>query len=81
MWIVLLAALLAPAVGTAQISCARGGLQRAVDLYIAAQTSGDPSSLPLAAGVSYVENMAPAAGFDDATGGNTNAQTSVESGC
>ena len=60
LWIMLSGALLAPTVGSAQISCARGGLQRAVDLYITAQTNGDPSSLPLAVGVGYLENMAPA---------------------
>jgi hypothetical protein len=32
-------------------------LQRAVDLYIDAQTKGDTSALPLAAGIGYVENM------------------------
>ena len=58
-WIVLSGALLAPAVGFAQISCVRGGLQRAVDLYIDAQTKGDTSGLPLATGLGYVENMAP----------------------
>jgi hypothetical protein len=56
--IVLAGALLAPAIGFAQISCTRGGLQRAVDLYIDAQTKGDASGLPLAAGVGYLENMA-----------------------
>ena len=51
---------LAPAVGFAQpISCVRGGLQRAVNLYIEAQTKGDTSGLPLAAGLGYVENMVP----------------------
>jgi hypothetical protein len=59
-WIVVSAALLAPAVGFAQISCVRGGLQRAVDLYIEAQTKGDTSGLPLATGAGYIENMAPA---------------------
>ena len=59
-WLVLSAALLAPAIGFAQVSCARGGLQRAVDLYIAAQTKGDTSGLPLAAGLGYYENAAPA---------------------
>ena len=54
------AALLAPAVGYAQVSCSRDGLQRAADLYIAAQTKGDPSGLPLAMGLGYMENMAPA---------------------
>jgi len=59
-WIVLSGALLAPAVGFAQISCVRGGLQNAVDLYIEAQTKGDTSGLPLAAGLGYMENMARA---------------------
>jgi hypothetical protein len=39
------------------VSCVRGGLQRAVDLYIEAQTKGDTSGLPLANGLGYVENM------------------------
>src|SRR5689334_4230170 len=60
MWIVLTAALLAPTTGFAQISCSREGLQRAVDLYIAAQTKGDTSGLPLAMGLGYLENHAPA---------------------
>ena len=53
---------LAPAISLAQgeISCTRGGLQRAVDLYIGAQTRGDISGLPLAAGAAYIENIAPA---------------------
>src|SRR5690606_26397061 len=53
-------ALLAPAIGFAQgeISCTRGGLQRAVNLYIDAQTKGDITGLPLARGVAYIENMA-----------------------
>jgi len=55
---VLAAALLAPAVGFAQISCSREGLQRAVDLYIAAQTKGDTSGMPLAMGLGYMENAA-----------------------
>jgi hypothetical protein len=58
-WIVLTAALLVPTAGFAQISCSREGLQRAVDLYIAAQTKGDTSGLPLAAGLGYMENVAP----------------------
>jgi hypothetical protein len=57
---VLTAALLAPAASSAQISCSREGLQRGVDLYIAAQTKGDTSGLPLAAGLGYWENHAPA---------------------
>ena len=39
------------------ISCVRGGLQNAVDLYIEAQSSGDLSDLPLANGLGYFENM------------------------
>jgi hypothetical protein len=60
MWIVLAGALLAPTVASAQISCTREGLQRAVDLYITAQTTGDTSSMPLAMGLGYMENVAPA---------------------
>jgi hypothetical protein len=60
MWAAVAGALLAPAVVSAQISCTRGGLQRAVDLYIAAQSGGDTSGLPLAAGLGYMENAAPA---------------------
>ncbi len=57
-WLVLSGSLLAPAVGSAQqVSCVRGGLQRAVNLYIEAQTKGDTSGLPLANGLGYVENM------------------------
>ncbi|HVS24187.1 MAG TPA: hypothetical protein VMU03_10725 [Gammaproteobacteria bacterium] len=59
-WLALSGALLVPAIGSAQISCVRGGLQRAVDLYIAAQIKGDTSGLPLANGVGYYENAAPA---------------------
>lgn len=60
MWIVLIGALLAPTAGLAQVSCSRDGLQRAVDLYIEAQTKGDTSGLPLATGLGYMENVAPA---------------------
>ncbi len=57
-WAALAFALLAPAIGAAQsVSCVRGGLQRAVDLYIEAQTKGEISGLPLANGLGYVENM------------------------
>lgn len=55
-----LAALLAPALGHAEVSCTRGGIQEAVNLYLAAQTKGDLSGLPLAKGVGYWENIAPA---------------------
>ena len=45
-WIVVAAASLAPAVGFAQqVSCVRGGLQRAVNLYVEAQTKGDTAGL------------------------------------
>jgi hypothetical protein len=58
--ILLTGALLAPTSGYAQVSCSREGLQRAVDLYIAAQTNGDTSGLPLPMGVGYMENAANA---------------------
>ena len=58
MWIVLAVALLAPTAGFAQVSCSREGLQRAVDLYIVAQTKGDRSGMPLAMGLGYMENVA-----------------------
>jgi hypothetical protein len=58
-WIVLAAVLAAPATGFAQISCARGGLQRAVNLYLDAQAKGDTSGLPLAKGLGYYENAVP----------------------
>src|SRR5688572_15710450 len=60
MWIVLTGALLVPTTSSAQISCSREGLQHTVDLYIAAQTRGDTSGLPLAAGLGYMENLANA---------------------
>ncbi len=58
-WIALAGALLVPAVIHAEISCTREGLKAATDLYIAAQTSGDTSGLPLAKGLGYVENFKP----------------------
>jgi hypothetical protein len=60
MWIMLIGTLLAPTAVFAQLSCSRDGLQKAVDLYIAAQTKGDTSGMPLAAGLGYMENVAPA---------------------
>jgi len=60
MWIVLTGALLAPTAGFAQISCSRDGLRHAVSLYITAQTTGDTSGMPLARGLGYMENVAPA---------------------
>jgi hypothetical protein len=53
--IALAGSLLAPA-AYSQVSCVRGGLQRAVDLYVDAQTKGDTSGLPLADGLGYYEN-------------------------
>jgi hypothetical protein len=60
MTLVLTGALLSPPAASAQVSCAREGLQRAVDLYLAAQTAGDTSGLPLAPGAGYMENIARA---------------------
>ena len=62
LWIALSGAWLAPMLASAQaqqpqVSCQRGGLQHAVNLYIAAQSSGDTSGLPLANGLAYIENM------------------------
>lgn len=56
--LVLSGAMLTPLSGLAQeVSCTRGGLQNAVDLYLEAQTSGDISGLPLAQGLEYRENI------------------------
>ncbi len=55
-----LGVLLAPGLSEAEVSCTRGGLQQAVDLYIAAQSKGDIANLPLAKGVGYWENVAAA---------------------
>ncbi len=59
MCVVLLSVLLISVSGFAadDVSSTRGGLKHAVELYIDAQTRGDISGLPLAAGVSYIENM------------------------
>ncbi len=56
-WIVLSAGLLAPVASFAQVACTRGGLEAATSLYLAAQGKGDPSSMPLATGLAYIENM------------------------
>jgi hypothetical protein len=53
-------AVLMPLVSHAEISCTRGGLKEAVDLYIVAQTKGDLTGLALPKGVGYWENMAVA---------------------
>ncbi|HUN25943.1 MAG TPA: hypothetical protein VMU67_06500 [Steroidobacteraceae bacterium] len=55
-----LSASLTPALSHAEVSCTRGGLKEAVDLYLTAQTKGDTSGLPLAKGIGYWENAAPA---------------------
>lgn len=57
LFLALTTTLLLPVTGLAQeISCTRGGLQNAVDLYIEAQASGDISKLPLPNGAGYWEN-------------------------
>jgi len=50
-------ALLAPLASFAQVACTRDGLQTATNLYIEAQTKGDPSGMPMANGLAYIENM------------------------
>ena len=55
-WLVLVGALLTPLISYAEISCTRGGLKQAVDLYVDAQTKGDISGLPLAQSAGYYEN-------------------------
>jgi len=50
-------AMLTPAACRAQISCTRDGLKAAADLYVTAQSKGDPGSLPLAPGLAYIENF------------------------
>ena len=59
LYLALAAAVLTPALSQAEVSCTRGGLQQAVDLYLAAQTKGDISGLPLPKGVGYWENTLP----------------------
>jgi len=39
------------------VSCSRGGIQTAINLYLDAQSKGDLSGLPLANGLGYQENM------------------------
>jgi hypothetical protein len=56
-WIVLSAVLLVPAASFAQVACTPDGLQTAANLYIEAQGKGDPSGMPLANGLAYIENM------------------------
>ncbi len=57
-WLAVLSgAMLAPAAAFGQVACTREGLQAAAGLYLAAQTKGDPSGMPLAKGLAYIENM------------------------
>jgi len=56
-WMVLSVGLLAPMASFAQVACTQDGLQAANNLYLAAQGKGDPSSMPLAKGLAYIENM------------------------
>lgn len=56
-WLVLCAALVIPTASFAQVACTRDGLQTATDLYLAAQAKGDPSGMPLAKGLDYMENQ------------------------
>jgi hypothetical protein len=56
-WIMLSAVVLAPVATFAQVACTRDGLQAATNLYIEAQSKGDPSGMPLANGLAYIENM------------------------
>ena len=55
--VLLAGALMVPAACCAEISCTRDGLKAATDLYIAAQTKGDLSTLPLAPALAYIENF------------------------
>lgn len=55
-WLALMAMLFTSTTTYAQVSCTRGGLQRAVNLYIEAQAEGDVSGLPLASSTGYWEN-------------------------
>ncbi len=56
-WVVMAALLAVPMVSFAQVACTRDGLQYATNLYLKAQEKGDPSILPLAKGLAYIENM------------------------
>jgi hypothetical protein len=60
LWLALAGSLTAAAQSHAELSCTRGGLQQAVDLYLTAQAKGDTSGMPLAQGLGYWENIAPA---------------------
>jgi hypothetical protein len=55
--IILLALLILPA--QIEAACTKTNLQTALNRYIAAQTAGNPSALPLAENVKYSENLKP----------------------
>jgi len=56
-FLALSAGLLVPLASFGQIACTPDGLEAASSLYIAAQGKGDPSGMPLAKGLAYIENM------------------------
>ena len=56
-WMLYAGVLMVPALSYSQVSCTRDGLKAATELYIAAQTKGDTSGMPLATGLAYVENF------------------------
>jgi hypothetical protein len=56
-WLLFAGALMTPALSYAQLSCTRDGLKAATELYLAAQSKGDTSGMPLATGLAYVENF------------------------
>jgi hypothetical protein len=60
LWLALAGSLTAAAQSHAELSCTRGGLEQAVDLYLTAQARGDSSGMPLVQGLGYWENVAPA---------------------
>jgi hypothetical protein len=62
-FLIVCAILAAPVQGLAQGACTRTDLQSAVDSYLAAQRSGSPAALPLAAPAKYIENTVDSA-FD-----------------
>jgi hypothetical protein len=62
-FLIICAILVTPVRGGAQTVCTRAELQSAVDSYLAAQRSGKPNSLPLAASAKYIENTESSA-FD-----------------
>lgn len=55
-FLALFACFAVPPLLVAQGTCTRADLQSAVDSYLAAQRSGNPATLPLAASAKYIEN-------------------------